>query len=49
LEYFYPQADIFIRGFAENALLVDLVQTDYDKSKPIAGVHFVGKTQIGRR
>lgn len=46
LESFYPQVDVFIRGYAESAL-VDLANCESSDAHPdIAGVHFAGETDL---
>lgn len=45
IEAFYPQADIFIRGYGESAL-AQLCLSDQD-SPVIAGVHYAGKPDLG--
>lgn len=45
IEHFYPQADIFIRGYAEEALAQLLISTE---EKPdILGVHYAGSKDLG--
>lgn len=45
IESYYPQADIFIRGYAEQAL-INLMQSE--TSMPIIpGVHFAGQPDLG--
>lgn len=46
LEKFYPQADIFIRGYAESAL-VRLMQAEAHALTPIKGVHYAGQPDVG--
>ncbi|CAG8488064.1 7106_t:CDS:1 [Paraglomus occultum] len=45
VERFYPQADVFIRGYAENAL-VKLIQSE-ERFPSIRGVHYAGKPDLG--
>lgn len=45
LESFYPEADIFIRGYAEDALLQLLLASE-DKPK-IRGIHYAGGPDAG--
>ena len=45
IERFYPQADIFIRGYAENAL-VKLIQSE-ERFPSIRGIHYAGKPDLG--
>ena len=45
LEDFYPQADVFIRGYGEEAL-ARLWLSNQDKSA-IAGVHYAGEPDLG--
>ena len=42
LEAFYPQADVFIRGYAEDALVKLVQMKQYDPVSPIKGVHYTG-------
>lgn len=46
LEEFYPQANVFIRGYAEDAL-VNLMQTDPLSFPAIQGVHYAGRLDRG--
>lgn len=46
LEKFYPQADIFIRGYAETAL-VKLMQKKENELASIKGVHYKGEPDLG--
>lgn len=45
LESYYPQADIFIRGYGEDAL-AKLLQSTLSKPS-IAGVHYAGEPDLG--
>ena len=44
IEQFYPHADVFIRGYAEEALARVLLS---DEAKPVvAGVHYAGEPDL---
>ncbi|GAB4222742.1 MAG: hypothetical protein Tsb005_15540 [Gammaproteobacteria bacterium] len=45
IEDYYPQADIFIRGYAENALAKLL--TSHEQRPVIAGIHYAGEPDLG--
>ncbi|MDP2194051.1 MAG: radical SAM protein, partial [Alphaproteobacteria bacterium] len=45
IETYYPQADIFIRGYAEEALA--LLMTSEKQYPLITGVHYTGKKSLG--
>ena len=45
IERYYPQADIFIRGYAETAL-IKLMQNESNHDN-ISGVHFAGQKDLG--
>lgn len=45
IEAFYPQADIFIRGYAENAM-VKLMQSDVSRFESIKGVHYANQPDL---
>lgn len=45
LEVYYPQADIFIRGYAEHAI-TDLMS--HSDKKPIKGVHYARDPDLGQ-
>ncbi|KAF2077394.1 hypothetical protein CYY_001322 [Polysphondylium violaceum] len=45
LESYYPQADIFIRGYGEDALARLFLSTS--GRPPIAGVHYAGEPDLG--
>lgn len=46
LEEFYPQADVFIRGYAENPL-AELMKSDMDSLPSIKGVHYARQFDLG--
>jgi len=46
LEKYYPQADVFIRGYGEDAL-AKLWLSEQEKP-PIAGVHYAGEPDLGQ-
>jgi len=45
LEQYYPQADVFIRGYGESAL-AQLLLSDVSRP-PIAGIHYAGEPDLG--
>lgn len=48
IEKFYSDVDIFVRGYAEKAL-IQLAQTEYKDNKHVAirGVHYAGEPDLG--
>lgn len=46
VEKYYPQADIFIRGYAEDAI-VKLIEANSKTFASIKGVHYAGQSDLG--
>ena len=46
IETFYPQVDVFIRGYAETALL-DFMKSDVESMPSIKGVHYAKQSDVG--
>ncbi len=49
VEKFYPEVDIFIRGYAEDAIvqLAQAKDVDATQKQSIRGVHYAGETDLG--
>ena len=48
LEKYYPQVDVFIRGYGETAFLQYVQQQSIHRSPPIRRIHYAGQAQSAK-